>query len=315
MRVGFAGTPAFAATALAAILDARFDVTQVLTQPDRPRGRGLKVEPSAVKVLAESRGLPVLQPATLRSAEARAGALQASLDVLVVAAYGLILPREVLAWPRGGCLNIHASLLPRWRGAAPIQRAIEAGDAQSGITIMKMDEGLDTGPIVESVRAPIGLRDTAGSLERTLADAGAAAIVRALTRLAAGAVLESAPQPPEGATYAAKIGRADAEIDWALDAFAIDRKVRALDPLPGAFTVSGAEALKIWRLEPSSSPAAGAAPGSVVAAARDGIVVACGTGLVRIVELQPSGRRRMSAAEFLAGHPLAPGDRLAARAA
>ncbi len=309
MRVGFAGTPAFAAIALAAILDAGYDVALALTRPDRPRGRGMKLEPSPVKALARSRGVPVLQPPTLRSADARAQALAVALDVLVAAAYGLILPREVLAWPRYGCLNIHASLLPRWRGAAPIQRAILAGDRETGITIMQMDEGLDTGPMIDVVRVPIGAHDTAGTLESALAAAGASAIVRTLGRLARDGCVAASPQPADGVTYAAKIDRVEALIDWRDDAAAIDRKVRAFDPAGGAVTALGGEPLKVWRVEPSSSPAAGADPGSVLAAGREGIVVACGKGLLRIVELQPAGRRRMSAADFLAGHALLPGER------
>jgi len=297
MRVGFAGTPTFAAIALA------------LTRPDRPRGRGMKLEPSPVKALAASRGIPVLQPPTLRSDEALREALAVPLDVLVVAAYGLILPREILAWPRFGGINIHASLLPRWRGAAPIQRAILAGDRETGVTLMQMDEGLDTGPMIDVVRVPIGARDSAGVVESALAAAGAAAIVGTLDRLARDGRVDATPQPSEGATYAAKIERSEAALDWRSDADAVDRSVRAFDPAPGAVTAIGGEALKVWRVEPSSSSAGGAAAGSVLGAGRDGIVVACGKGLVRIVELQPAGRRRMSAADFLAGHPLARGAR------
>jgi methionyl-tRNA formyltransferase len=309
MRVGFAGTPAFAAAALAAVIDAGFDVAIALTRPDRPRGRGMKLEPSPVKALAQSRGVEVLQTPTLRTAEARAQLLAVPLDVLVVAAYGLILPPEVLAWPRHGCVNVHASLLPRWRGAAPIQRAILAGDRETGITIMRMDEGLDTGPMIEAARVPIEPHDTGGSLEAALAREGAAAIVRTLARLARDGRVEAVPQPEHGVTYAAKIDRADAVIDWRDDSAAIDRKVRAFDPAPGASTSLRGAPLKVWHVEASSSPSAGAAPGSVIAAARDGIVVACGNGLARIVEIQPAGRRRMSAADFLAGHAVAAGDR------
>ncbi len=309
MRVGFAGTPTFAASALSAILDAGFDVALALTRPDRPRGRGMKLEPSPVKVIASSRGVPVLQPPTLRSEAARRDALAVALDVLVVAAYGLILPREVLGWPRHGCVNIHASLLPRWRGAAPIQRAILAGDRETGVTLMRMDEGLDTGPMIDVVRAPIGARDTAGSVERALAAGGAVAIVDLLGRLARDGRIDAKPQPAEGVSYAAKIERSEAVLDWQDDAASIDRRVRAFDPAPGAVTSIGGELLKVWRVEPSASPVGGAAAGSVLAAGRDGIVVACGKGLARIVDLQPAGRRRMSAGDFLAGHPLAHGAR------
>jgi len=309
MRVGFAGTPAFAATALAAILDAGFDVALALTRADRPRGRGMKLEPSPVKALAQSRGVPVLQPPTLRSDEARREALAIPIDALVVAAYGLILPPEVLAWPRHGCVNIHASLLPRWRGAAPIQRAILAGDRETGVTLMQMDEGLDTGPMIDVVRVGIGPRDTAGGVEGALAAAGAAALVAMLGRLARDGRVDATAQPGEGVTYAAKIERGEAELDWHDDAAVVDRKVRAFDPAPGAVTAIGGKPLKVWRVEPSSSSAGGAPAGSVLAAGRDGIVVACGKGLVRITELQPAGRRRMGAGDFLAGHPLERGAR------
>ena len=315
MRVGFAGTPAFAAVALAALLDAGFDVVLAMTRPDRPRGRGMKLEPSPVKALAQARGVPVLQPASLRSAEARDEALAHPLDVLVVAAYGLILPPEVLAWPRHGCLNIHASLLPRWRGAAPVQRAILAGDHETGVTIMQMDAGLDTGPMIDAIRVPIGAQDTAGSLLDALARAGAVAIVRTLQRLASEGRVDSVAQPSEGATYAAKIERTEAAIDWSDDAFAIERKVRAFDPVPGALASLGGEPIKLWRVEASSSPSAGASAGSIASASRDGVVVACGSGFARILELQPAGRRRMRAGEFLAGHPLGPGGRFDLRAA
>jgi methionyl-tRNA formyltransferase len=269
----------------------------------------MRLEPSPVKALSQSRGVEVAQPATLRTADGRGQLLTVALDVLVVAAYGLILPREVLAWPRHGCINVHASLLPRWRGAAPIQRAILAGDRETGITIMQMDEGLDTGPMIEATRVPIAPHDTGGSLERALAREGAAAIVRTLARLARDGRLEALPQPEHGVTYAPKIDRDDTAIDWRDDAAAIDRQVRAFDPAPGASTSLRGQSLKVWRVEASAAPAAGVAPGSVIAAAREGIVVACGNGLARIVELQPAGRRRMSAADFLAGRTVAPGDR------
>ena len=234
MRVGFAGTPGFAADALTAILDAGFAVPVVLTQPDRPRGRGLRVEASAVKQLAGARGIPVLQPVSLKTESGCAEARAIPLDVLVVAAYGLILPPAVLAWPRHGALNIHASKLPRWRGAAPIQRAIMAGDTMTGVTVMQMDAGLDTGAVVDAVEFPISLRETAGSLTAKLAAMGATIIVSTLERLARGGPVPATSQPAEGVTYAAKITRADAAIDWTQPAIAIDRVIRALDPAPGA---------------------------------------------------------------------------------
>lgn len=309
MRVGFAGTPVFAVTALSAIADAGHTIPLVLTRPDKPKGRGLRTEPSPVKAEALRRGLPVHQPATLKTAEAREAALAVPLDVLVVAAYGLILPPPVLAWPRHGCLNIHASKLPRWRGAAPIQRAILAGDARTGVAIMRMDAGLDTGPVVDAADVEIGPRETAGSLHDRLADAGAALVVAVLARLARDGTLAGRPQPDEGVAYAHRIEREDARIDWSADAAVVDRQVRAFDPVPGAFTSLRGATLKVWRAEPA---AAGdpAPPGTVVAASARGVVVACGRGALVITELQPAGGRRMDAAAFVAGRGVESGERL-----
>ena len=309
MRVGFAGTPAFAATALTALLDAAFTVALVLTRPDQPKGRGLKLEASPVKRLAVARTLPLLQPANLRSEETRAEALQVPLDVLVVAAYGLLLPPEVLAWPRHGCLNIHASLLPRWRGAAPIQRALLAGDAETGVTIMQMDAGLDTGPMLRTERVPIAPRETAGTLHDKLAARGAAAIVEVLRQLARHGPLAATPQPADGATYAGKIDRAEAAIDWSASATAIDRQVRAFDPVPGAYTALAGEKLKVWAAEPAGHERAGAAPGTVLAASAHTLLVACGEGALRLTQLQPAGGRRMDAAALVAGRRIAQGAR------
>ena len=312
MRVGFAGTPAFAAHALAAIARAGYTIPLVLTQPDRPKGRGLKLEPSPVKALAVSLGIPVLQPATLKSEAARAEALAVPLDVLVVAAYGLILPQAVLDWPVHGCLNIHASKLPRWRGAAPIARAIEAGDALTGITIMQMDAGLDTGPMVEVVDVAIGERDTSGTLHDRLAEAGAHAIVAVLRRLERDGGVASVPQPAEGATYAPKVGRSDAAIDWSRPAAALDATIRAYDPSPGAHASCAGETVKVWRALPVARSAP-AEPGQVVARGAGGIDVACGTrvedGALRLVELQPAGGRRMPADAYAAGRGLDAGSR------
>lgn len=310
MRVAFAGTPVFAVTALAAIVDAGFTIPLVLTRPDKPKGRGLRVEASAVKIEARRRGLDVLQPATLRAAEARAPLLAIPVDVLVVAAYGLILPPAVLQWPRYGCLNIHASRLPRWRGAAPIQRAILAGDAATGVTIMQMDAGLDTGPVVAAVDVPIGERETGGSLHDRLADAGAELIVAVLRGLAAEGHLEARPQDAAGAVYAQRIERDDARIAWSADARSIDRQIRAFDPVPGAFTTLAGAPLKIWRATPVASPPADAPPGTVLEATPRGIVVACGEGALAIDELQPAGGRRMAAAALVAGRGIAAGMRL-----
>ena len=345
LRVAFAGTPEFAARALQAILEAGFAVPLVLTQPDRPAGRGLKLQTSPVKQLARAHGLPVVQPRSLRldgrypqDAEAARAALQAAdADVLVVAAYGLILPRWVLdamsaARPPGGAqapsggsatgaavergglglgaLNIHASLLPRWRGAAPIQRAIEAGDAETGITIMQMDEGLDTGAMLLQARCPIGAQATSATLHDELAALGARLIVEALRRAAQGS-LRAVPQPATGATYAHKIDKAEAAIDWRLPAATIERRIRAFDPFPGASTSLEGVPLKVWRasVDAQALPA-GALPGDVLAVDDDGIGVACGEGVLRLAELQRAGGRRLPARAFLAGCPVAPGMRL-----
>ncbi len=314
MRVGFAGTPEFAATVLRTLLAAGFEVPLVLTQPDRPRGRGLKLEPSPVKALALAEGLPVLQPATLKTDEARAAVVAVALDVLVVAAYGLILPPVILAWPRHGCINIHASLLPRWRGAAPIHRAILAGDVETGVTIMQMDAGLDTGPMLAAIPVSIAALDTTGTLHDRLATAGGEGIVAALARLQRDGALHGRPQPESGATYAAKIDRAEAIIHWERDAAAIDRQIRALSPAPGATTMLGAEVLKIWQADPLPAGGADAPPGTVIGANVDGVIVACGAGVLRVTELQPAGSRRMSAAACTAGRRIAAGMRLAAPA-
>jgi len=302
LRVAFAGTPPFAATALAAILDAGHDVALVLTQPDRPQGRGLKLAPSAVKALAIGRGLPVLQPPTLKAASPPVGQ---RIDVLVVAAYGLILPPAMLAWPRHGAINIHASLLPRWRGAAPIQRALLAGDRETGISIMQMDAGLDTGPVIERTIVPIAPRDTAGMLTDKLAAAGAEAIVRTLAMLGKAGVLAAQPQDASAASYAGKIERAEAAIRWDDDAAAIDRAVRAFNPTPGAFARLQGATIKIWAAEPASGSPGPA--GRIVGADNNGLLVACGHGSLRVLELQRAGGRRLSAAAFLAGHPVAAG--------
>ena len=314
LRVGFAGTPEFARRTLAAIVDAGFTIPIVLTRPDKPKGRGLALAASPVKALALERGLGLLQPPTLRTPENAAEALAVPLDVLVVAAYGLILPPAVLAWPRCGCLNVHASLLPRWRGAAPIQRAIEAGDATSGITIMQMDAGLDTGPTIAATAVAIGARETAGSLHDRLAAAGATAIVEVLGRLDRDGRLVATPQPAEGATYAARITDGDARIDWSRDAAAIDRQVRALDPAPGAYTTLAGAVVKLWRAEPLPVAAA-APPGTVLAASPAGIDVACGAGVLRVLELQRAGGRRLPASALVAGRFVAPGARFVAAGA
>ncbi len=308
LRVGFAGTPPLAATALTAILGAGFRVVTVLTRPDRPRGRGLKLTPSAVKSLALERGLALLQPAALNDQAAQAELDAAALDVLVVAAYGLILPQPVLAAPRHGCINIHASLLPRWRGAAPIQRALLEGDLQTGVSVMQMDAGLDTGALISARAVSIGPRDSAATLTERLAAVGGEAIVDTLIRLQRDGRVEALPQQEDGASYARKISRDDAAIDWQASALAIDRQVRALNPVPGAFTVLGEKPIKIW----SSEPAAGhfGSPGTVVRADGTALVIACGEGALAVRELQRAGGRRLNAADFLSGNPIETGTRV-----
>jgi len=302
MRIGFAGTPAFAAAALQAILDARKPVALVLSQPDRPRGRGWKREPGAVSALAQARGIALFQPERLKDPEALATILANDLDVLIVAAYGLILPPALLSWPRHGCINIHASLLPRWRGAAPIQRALLAGDRETGISIMQMDRGLDTGPVISRRRVPIAARDTTGTLQERLAAAGAEEIVAALARLESEGRLDATPQLGAEATYAAKIDLRETEIDWTQSAAAIDRQIRALNPAPGARSTLEGSLVKIWVAEPG--PGRFGAPGTVVRADAAGILIACGEGALLLRELQRAGARRMPAAAFLAGHAL-----------
>lgn len=312
LAVGFAGTPAFAATALEAIARAGYTIPLVLTRPDRPKGRGLRLEPSPVKTLALRRGLPIAQPATLKAPADREPILAVPVDVLVVAAYGLLLPPAILAWPRHGCLNIHASLLPRWRGAAPIVRAIEAGDSTGGVSIMQMDAGLDTGPVIDTVPVPIAPDDTAATLHDRIAAAGAAAIVEVLARLARDGRLDATPQPPEGATYAAKVTRADAALDWTRDATSLDRQVRAYDPVPGAHAIFGDEPVKI-RAARAIARAVEADAGVVVGCDAEGIDVACGpdasSGALRLVAVQPSGGRTMPAAAFAAGRGIRRGSR------
>lgn len=299
--MGFAGTPPFAAIALAAVVDAGFAVKLVLTQPDRPQGRGLKLIPSAVKTLALERALPLWQPDSLKAEPLPAAVAGLKLDVLIVAAYGLILPPGILRWPTFGCINIHASLLPRWRGAAPIQRALLAGDKESGISIMQMDEGLDTGPVVGTYPVEIAPRETTGTLTGKLATAGAEAIVRTLRALQINGRLTATAQAASGASYAAKIRRSDAMIEWGDDAGAIDRRVRALDPAPGATAVLPGESVKIWVAE--VAPGSFGTPGVIVRADASGVLVACGHGALLVRELQRAGGKRLTAAAFLAGRP------------
>jgi len=321
MRVIFAGTPEFARVALARLHDAGHTIALVLTQPDRPAGRGMKLQASVVKQFALEHSLTVAQPRSLRldgkypqdAAATRQAIADAQADVMVVAAYGLILPQWVLAdmsvpgkW---GCLNIHGSLLPRWRGAAPIHRAIEAGDHDTGITIMQMDAGLDTGDMLLVQALPIGDQDSTAVLHDRLADMGADMVVQAL-QLAATAGLRPTPQPIEGVTYAHKIEKHEAAIDWQQDAAAIVRRVRAFNPFPVASTVLQSETIKIWAA--TVQPGSTAAPcGSILAVAPESIAVAAMNSIVSITELQRAGSKRMAAADFVRGFPLQPGQVLA----
>ena len=313
LRVAFAGTPEFAAVALKAIHAAGHVVPLVLTQPDRPAGRGMKLSPSPVKQLALELAVTVAQPRSLRldgkfpeEAEAGRAALDgARPDVLVVAAYGLILPQWVLDLPRLGCLNIHGSLLPRWRGAAPIHRAIEAGDAGTGITIMQMDAGLDTGDMLLVEHEAIAFDDTTGLLHDRLAALGARMVVRALADAGAGA-LRPVKQPEAGVTYAHKIAKSEAAIDWTLPADVIERRVRAFDPFPGATFQAAGETVKLWRAQVERLDAA-AAPGSVIAADAQQLVVACGDGALALLDVQRPGGKRGPVAQWLQAQPLQPG--------
>ncbi len=297
MKLIFAGTPDFAAAALSALAAAGHDIPLVLTQPDRPAGRGMKLKPSAVKARALELGLRVEQPLSLRNDEAQAMLRAVEADVMVVAAYGLILPQAVLDLPRLGCLNIHASILPRWRGAAPIQRAILAGDAESGVTIMQMEAGLDTGPMRHVVTTPIGTDDTAASLHDRLMALGASAIVDVL---ADPDRYPPVVQPEAGVTYAQKLSKEEAGLDWNLPAAELDRRVRGYCPVPGAWTRLGGETLKVWAAPPVTGSGT---PGTVIAADRHGLTVACGEGALCITSLQPAGGKRLEASAFVAGRP------------
>ena len=341
MKVVFAGTPEFARVALQALQRAGFEIPLVLTQPDRPAGRGMKLQASPVKQFAQAHGIAVAQPRSLRldgkypeDAQAARDALQAAAaDVMVVAAYGLILPQWVLdamgaarpsegaqaplegGEPRAagsmgarlGCLNIHASLLPRWRGAAPIHRAIEAGDADTGVTIMQMDAGLDTGDMLLAERLPIAAADSTATLHDRLATLGGRMIVQAL-QLAARGGLHAVPQPAEGVSYAHKIEKPEAAIDWRLPATQIERRVRAFDPFPGASALLNGEVVKVWCSELDSLPRnSEAAPGQILSVKDEGITVACGEGCLRLTALQRPGGKRLPARDFLRGFGLQAG--------
>ena len=305
MKVIFAGTPDFAAAALKAIAAAGFEIPLVLTQPDRPKGRGMQLAPSPVKQAALELGLRVAQPEKLRNnAEALQMLKEVEADVMVVAAYGLILPQDVLDTPKHGCLNIHASLLPRWRGAAPIQRAIEAGDAETGVCIMQMDIGLDTGDVVSEHRYAIQPTDTANEVHDALMNLGAAAIVADLQQLKTEDRLKSVKQPEEGVTYAQKLSKEEARIDWSESATVIERKIRAFNPVPAAWVEYQGKPMKIWRAE---AVAQQGRAGEVLSCSSDGLIIACGANALKITELQPSGSKRMDIAAFATGHTVEAG--------
>jgi methionyl-tRNA formyltransferase len=299
LRLVFAGTPEFAVPSLQACLGSDAEVVAVYTQPDRPAGRGRKLAASPVKRAALAAGVPVEQPGTLRDADARKRLAAFAPDLLVVVAYGLILPKAVLALPRLGCWNVHASLLPRWRGAAPIQRALLAGDAETGIDLMQMEAGLDTGPILLEARTPIAPEDTGGSLHDILAALGARTLAEGLARVLRGEVLQATSQAGDGVVYAHKLDKAEARLDWNEPAAALARKVRAFDPWPVAEAEINGERLRIWSAEAIPEAGVEASPGSVVASHRDAIDIATGAGVLRIRELQRDGGRRMAVRDWL----------------
>jgi methionyl-tRNA formyltransferase len=300
MKLIFAGTPEFAATALSALIAAGHTLTLVLTQPDRPAGRGMRLMPSPVKQLALRHGIEIFQPVSLkRDTHAWARLRAERADAMIVAAYGLILPQEVLDIPPLGCLNIHASLLPRWRGAAPIQRAIQAGDTESGVCIMQMDAGLDTGPVLARVKTPVTPTDTAATLHDRLAALGAKLLLETLPRLP----MAGEAQPETGITYAEKIDKAEAILDWRQDAAELDRRIRAFNPFPAAHTIFQGAPLKIWSACPVARQGE---PGTVLSIDKHGITIACGKDALCITELQKACGKRLTAAQFLAGHALTP---------
>ncbi len=308
MRLAFAGTPAFASAALAALHGAGHDIALVLTRPDKPAGRGMRVAESDVARLASKLAIDTFKPLSLRGEEGARRIREAAPDAMVVAAYGLILPPGVLGIPRYGCLNIHASLLPRWRGAAPIQRALLAGDAATGVCIMQMDAGLDTGPVLLEAPHAITTRDTAGSLTQALAQLGGDAIVRALAAIGS---LPRKPQDDTRAIYAPKIAKAEARIDWSAPAMAIDRQIRAFNPVPGAETTLGESSVKIWEALPAEGSGT---PGEILESRAGEALVACGAGALRVRSVQRSGGRPMAADALLRGAHLGPGARFGSAA-
>jgi methionyl-tRNA formyltransferase len=305
MKLIFAGTPVFAEHALSRLIDQGFEIALVLTQPDRPAGRGMKLIPSQVKQLALAHQLEVFQPQSLRQSEVQTKLESIAADVMIVAAYGLIIPASILALPKYGCINIHASLLPRWRGAAPIQRALLAGDAVSGITIMQMDEGLDTGAILMQQSIPIHNQETAATLHDKLAQLGSELIVDALKKIASQSIA-AVPQPKDGATYAAKINKEEAMINWSQSNIEVDRLIRAFNPVPGAVTNYQSAPVKIWQAQLATGKKA--KPGEITEISSKGITVACGTGSICLEALQRAGGKKISAQAFCSGSNLQVGE-------
>lgn len=306
MQIIFAGTPLFAVRALEALLQTHHEIVLVLTQPDKPAGRGMKMQASPVKILAQQHEIPLLQPTTLKSSEIQAQLDTFKADVMIVAAYGLLLPEAVLTIPRYGCINIHASLLPRWRGAAPIQRALLAGDTETGISIMQMDQGLDTGAVLLKRALPIRSYDTTATLHDRLADLGGECISETMAMLEQNQ-LTPVPQNEVETCYAAKIQKTEAAIDWSQDAVHIDRMIRAFNPYPGAFTYLQHSMIKLWQAEVNVHDSAHP-PGKIIAIDSDKITVACGHNALSIKMLQKAGGKKLSAAQFLLGHALRLGD-------
>ncbi len=305
LRIVFAGTPEFSTFPLRALIESRHEVCGVYTQPDRPAGRGRQLQPGSVKQLAQSHGIRVFQPATLKTPEVWAGLRALEADLMVVVAYGLILPQAVLTIPRLGCINIHASLLPRWRGAAPIQRAILAGDQETGITIIQMDAGLDTGDMLKRTPCCIEPEDIAGSLHDRLARLGAETLIQTLEGLLAGQITPE-PQDDADACYAPKLSKAEAQLDWGKPGNLLEREIRAFNPWPVAYTMLGDQRLRIWRARWLSC-GADLPPGFIIKADKEGIDIATGSGVVRLLNIQAAGSREMTVAEFLNAHPVKTG--------
>lgn len=298
LRILFAGTPDFSVLPLQQLIDENFAPVAVLTQPDRPAGRGRKLQAGPVKQAAIEANIPVHQPLTLKDDAAQKLISELQPDLMIVVAYGLILPAEVLRIPRYGCWNIHASLLPRWRGAAPIQRAIETGDRESGVCIMQMDEGLDTGPVLHRVSIPLDPQETGGSLHDRLAQLGATALLDCMHKLAEGTLPAAEPQPESGITYARKLEKSEARIDWSESATSLERRIRAFNPWPVAWCMIGDERTRIWKASVINRDH-GQAPGTVLATGKQGIDIACGEQVLQLLELQPPGKRVMIAADYL----------------